>query len=428
VANKRYFIDGDSNTRTLYDSTAANQYILQDNEQGLDALDSEHIIEPTANLYASRYRTTAYTPRLVSATYRLYPDTRTPAGLEAIRKTWVNWHATRRGMGQLKIISHGGDTRILDCIPMKPEFIDRNVIVETVNQQYIGPNPFFRTETPTTVNAGMNTAIAVTNGDFAAITGTEDDGTSDTLDNWTNDGVDDPSGDKVEATATAQAGDYAAMLTYATAQTSIQSAAITVIPGETIKLSFYTRGDATEQGQFLVYDITNAADIVALSDTGVTAATYAVVTSSFVVPTDCVSLYIKFHAPNAAGVAYFDTVTLMRTSLLASCLVAGDVPSWPVITITGICNTPRVTNSDSEYIETSGASVNADDTIVFDCRPGYRGIKYYENGAGSGTPWPFPSGAKFITLPVGTYNLTLTATSGVVTAAVVYYAYYEGAF
>lgn len=100
----------------------------------------------------------------------------------------------------------------------------------------------------------------------------------------------------------------------------------------------------------------------------------------------------------------------------AACTNNGDIPAWPVITITGIVDTPKLQNSDGDYIEIDFTTANADDTLVIDCRPESMFAAYYVHGVGAAAYKPRTSASQFILLPTGTHNVTLTATAG--TAAV----------
>jgi len=84
-----------------------------------------------------------------------------------------------------------------------------------------------------------------------------------------------------------------------------QSVAVT--PGDTIYYRFFASGDGVNAGQFGIYDVTNAAYIVAVATTGVTAATYTLVSGSFVVPALCVSARLELWcAPLNAALILFD--------------------------------------------------------------------------------------------------------------------------
>lgn len=110
-----------------------------------------------------------------------------------------------------------------------------------------------------------------------------------------------------------------------------------------------------------------------------------------------------------------------------ACNNVGDIPSPPVMTITGVIETPKIAVTDGSYIQVVKTTANADDTLVITCRPyGTKRLTawYYVNGVGAGTPCQLSSDSRYIELPVGNYNAVLTAASG--TAAIVFswYPYY----
>ena len=148
-----------------------------------------------------------------------------------------------------------------------------------------------------------------------------DDGTSDTFDPavgaaWINQNVNDGNGDKVEATATAQAGSVAVMLTKTLAATvGIRSpnADFAVEPGKLYKISFYTRGDGSVQGSYLLYDRTNGAYIIVATATGVVGVVYTLVEHYFVAPAGCVAVDINFRLGDA-GTVYFDSASIKEVT------------------------------------------------------------------------------------------------------------------
>ena len=80
-------------------------------------------------------------------------------------------------------------------------------------------------------------------------------------------------------------------------------------------LSFYARGDGTHAGRYSVYDSDNAAYIIAVTSTGVTAAAYNQVTATFTVPAGCdrVTVTLWCCASNGDN-TYFDDVSLTLTA------------------------------------------------------------------------------------------------------------------
>ena len=114
-----------------------------------------------------------------------------------------------------------------------------------------------------------------------------------------------------------------------------------------------------------------------------------------------------------------------------ACTNNGDIPAWPVITITGIVNTPVMTNSDGKLITVNESMANADDVMVIDCRPWgdtRRYIYYQVHGAGAEVPCRTSSDTTFIRIPKGTNNLDIVATAGTPTISIVYFHYYRGLY
>jgi len=107
-------------------------------------------------------------------------------------------------------------------------------------------------------------------------------------------------------------GSHAAKLTAgATANTKLAQT-IAVRPESIHTLYMWTRGDGTYGGRYLVYDVTNAANIIAATATGITGTTYTLVTVSFTTPAACVSVRLDLMCPSTdTGIAYFDDVSVM---------------------------------------------------------------------------------------------------------------------
>lgn len=110
-----------------------------------------------------------------------------------------------------------------------------------------------------------------------------------------------------------------------------------------------------------------------------------------------------------------------------SCANAGSVEAWPVITITGVVDTPKVQNSDGEYTEIDLDQTHANDVVVIDCRPGYKTITHTPNGGAATNYLGYrSSSSKFFALPTGTNNVTISATTGNATCQVAWYNRYGG--
>ncbi len=146
------------------------------------------------------------------------------------------------------------------------------------------------------------TDTLLSNGGFETAGG----GGADIWANWTESAGD---GALANEGAIVHSGDDSAKVTAgATANTYVKQAGTTVAERE-YKVKFWTRGDGTDAGRYLIYDASNAADIVALVTTGVTAATWTEVTVVFSTPVGCVSteLYLYCSTTDTA-ITYFDDV------------------------------------------------------------------------------------------------------------------------
>jgi len=436
------WVDGNDVEHTIYISGVDGDLYVQ-SEDGWDDSNIDLHIEDSPDRFSSHYRGFSYRPRDYVLTVTI--EKGTPADLKAAKSDWKSWHNRELGEGYIKR-SYTDDVgailvRCLDCIPGPAKWTELAPSVAQVVQHYTAAWSFWRDASPTTANCTMNALVTIGNSGFeTGGTGDDfnggaevDDGTSDDFTDWTevNSDVD---GDKTEATATKQAGSYAVKLIFGIAESSVQSGNLTVVPGETLKLAFQARGDAILAGQYQIYDVSNAGDIQAKATTGVTAAAYAEVTQSFTVPSGCTSLYVKFYSPGAAGTAYVDAVSLMRTTQFLSCANAGDIPAPIVATFTGVCHTPKMTNSDDDYLELAKVAANADDVLIADTR--FRGdtrrYNYFqEHGAGATTPVSSSSGSEPITLPLGTNYLEIAGADGEISSAALvisWYNYYAGLY
>lgn len=112
--------------------------------------------------------------------------------------------------------------------------------------------------------------------------------------------------------ATSPAGVASARLTSgATSNTVITQNQAGLTPGDTATLGFWTRGSGAVAGRYAVYDVTNAAYILGITSTGITAATFAFVFYQFVLPAGCTEVRIELRCPDTNGIAaYFDDTDL----------------------------------------------------------------------------------------------------------------------
>ena len=165
------------------------------------------------------------------------------------------------------------------------------------------------------------------------------------------------------------AGAHAAKLTSGPTSNTLITQDITVLAGHTYTLSFWTQGDGADDGRYGVYDVTNGADIVATTQTGVTGAAYAEVDETFDTPAGCVAVQIRLLCPAVnAGVCYFDDVSLIETSGDIACPNSGNVWTYPRVTFTGIVDDPRIIDAYGNEFELDLTTV-AGDVLYLDFDP-----------------------------------------------------------
>jgi len=87
-----------------------------------------------------------------------------------------------------------------------------------------------------------------------------------------------------------------------------------VEPGQTVIITFWTRGDGTNSGRYALYNETGLSFIRSLYTVGVPGTEYTQVQFSHVVPAGCYQVRLYLACPDAnGGIAYFDDVTLTTT-------------------------------------------------------------------------------------------------------------------
>lgn len=114
--------------------------------------------------------------------------------------------------------------------------------------------------------------------------------------------------------AYAHAGSHAAKLVSSTGANTNISNTITVVPGTTYILSFWTRGtgSSSSAGRYQVIDVTHSsANIISTTSTSIYASTYQFKSVLFAVPDGCVSVTVRLWCPATSGrTCYFDDVTI----------------------------------------------------------------------------------------------------------------------
>ena len=132
-------------------------------------------------------------------------------------------------------------------------------------------------------------------------------GTTDWLTTFSGDGT----GNLDVETSLVNSGNYAIKITQGSGAGGFTLAqAITVVAGELYEMSFWTRGDGTNDAIYQIWDQTNGAAIVGNTHTGVTGTSYQKITVSFEIPALCVDVRNRMKASDVAGgICYYDDFT-----------------------------------------------------------------------------------------------------------------------
>lgn len=107
-------------------------------------------------------------------------------------------------------------------------------------------------------------------------------------------------------------GSQAAKITYSNNGTTYVSQGWKVAPNTAYRISFYSRGDGTREGRYVVRDDTAGSDIIALTATGNTTTSYRRVSVDITTPAACVLMTLRLYAPSAAGSVYYDDATAQQ--------------------------------------------------------------------------------------------------------------------
>lgn len=120
--------------------------------------------------------------------------------------------------------------------------------------------------------------------------------------------------EQTSAEGEVHSGTYAAKLTKTGSSTTQVYQAISVTPGASYRLSFWTRGNGTLQGRYSVYDVTHSTFIQSITGTGVTSTTWTEVTYDFVAPVGCTSVRFPFYVPSTNGSTWFDDISVRQAT------------------------------------------------------------------------------------------------------------------
>lgn len=171
-------------------------------------------------------------------------------------------------------------------------------------------------------------------------------GGADVFANWTESAGD---GTIVRDSSVKYQGTYSCKLTAGPSYNTYVYQDISVTAGEDKELVFWTRGDGSEDGRYRVYDISNGANIIGWTFTGVPGTTFTKKTIQYTVPANCTTVRIYFGCGyDEASSAWFD---------------ATDSYDAPSIHFDDVCHHDQVTISvehnemnlnDMAYLEADG--------------------------------------------------------------------------
>jgi len=130
----------------------------------------------------------------------------------------------------------------------------------------------------------------------------------------------------------------------------------------------------------------------------------SVVSLNFVAPQ-----FLHYLPAGSAGTAFNGTANV---NLAFS--NAGDVPAYPVFTMTGSVDTARITYPNGNYIEIGTATAGAADVMTVYTKPGLLRIDYELGGTAAVSNWTGYGGtvSTFDTLPTGAGTVVLSAAAG----------------
>lgn len=122
-------------------------------------------------------------------------------------------------------------------------------------------------------------------------------------------------------------GSHAAKLTNSTGGPYISNT-ITVSASTNYRLSFWTHGDGSVAGRYGIYNFSTPGWLTAVTSTTVAGTNYTLRSYDFTTPAGCTSIAIYMLAPETAGYALFDDVSLKAVTTAA--LNNGGFESWTV--------------------------------------------------------------------------------------------------
>lgn len=84
-----------------------------------------------------------------------------------------------------------------------------------------------------------------------------------------------------------------------------------IIPGVDQELTFFSRGDGTNSGRYIIRDYSNSQDLTSLLSTGITGEEWRAVNYTFTAPSTCTVILLHLRCPATdGGAAYFDDISM----------------------------------------------------------------------------------------------------------------------
>jgi len=110
----------------------------------------------------------------------------------------------------------------------------------------------------------------------------------------------------------------------ATKDTLVHQAVVTTA-GKLYRVVFWSYGNGTNDGRYVVYDESNAADIVSLTATGDTAAAWAQASIYVAAPVGCISMGIYLQCADLdTAITYYDDVSIKEITLAPDTDITAD--------------------------------------------------------------------------------------------------------
>lgn len=157
----------------------------------------------------------------------------------------------------------------------------------------------------------INGTNIITNPEFELYTGNQDGGVTGTFTGWE---VEEENGVVQPSSVIRMGFNALGFINYGDNPGPYVYQDCTVVATGSYTFSFYTKSDGTVQSSYGLYDVSNSADIVATTASGITG-DYQLVTTNITAPAGCTSIRVYLYGANGAtGSCYIDSTKLIRTA------------------------------------------------------------------------------------------------------------------